>query len=114
MSSNNDFEKVIEIDDEEQFARIVLKSLVPAIVDFWSPWCAPCLMQTPIITDCARECGARAVVAKVNVDSLPEIAEQFNIEGIPTIVVYKNGREIKRFIGVQSINTLRDALDSWV
>jgi len=112
MSKNNDVGKVLDIVSEDDFTEVVLKSLTPVFVDFWAPECIPCRMQTPIMNDCAIELGAQAVVARVNVDLLPGIAEQLNIVGIPTITVYQDGCEIKRFVGIQAKKTLLDFLNN--
>ena len=84
---------------EATFAREVEQSSVPVLVDLWAPWCAPCRSIAPTLEAIAREMAGRIRVAKVNVDENPEIAERLGVQGIPTLVVYKGGREIDRMVG---------------
>ena len=82
----------------------------PVLIDFWAPWCGPCRMQGPILEDVARAIGDKAVIAKVNVDEEPQLASQFGIQSIPTLVVLKEGRIQKRWVGVQQAHALTAAL----
>lgn len=88
----------IHISDNE-FETQVLKSDQPVLVDFWAPWCAPCRMIAPILEEVAGEFENRVRVAKVNTDSDPEWATRFGIMGIPTMVLFQNGREVDRLVG---------------
>ncbi|MCK5861442.1 MAG: thioredoxin [Candidatus Hydrogenedentes bacterium] len=80
------------------------------LVDFWAPWCMPCLMQIPILESVAKRIGDNAVVAKINVEDFPELAEPFAINGIPTLLLFKEGEIIERFSGVQTEDILVDTL----
>ncbi len=80
------------------------------LVDFWANWCMPCRIFAPEFEKLAEELKGRAVLGKVNVDLAPDIAARFNVRGIPTTILFKNGREVKRFIGVQSKDTLKRAI----
>jgi thioredoxin len=71
------------------------------LVDFWATWCPPCRMQSPIIEKVADSLDARAVVAKIDVDANPATASQYGVSSIPTLIVFKNGKEVKRFVGLQ-------------
>ena len=86
------------------------------VVDFWAPWCGPCLMQRPILEDIAQIFLEKATIAKVNVDDSPALAERFNVQGIPTVIIFKRGKVVKRFMGVQSrkvlIDTIKELLNS--
>ncbi len=82
----------------------------PVLVDFWAPWCGPCRTQGPIVEDVAQGLGDKAVVAKVNVDDERELASQFGVQAIPTLVVLKDGKVVQRFVGVQSADVLTTAL----
>ncbi|WP_243317050.1 thioredoxin [Geothrix paludis] len=82
----------------------------PVLIDFWAPWCGPCRMQGPILDEVARTAGAKALVAKVNVDEEPLLAGQFGVQSIPTLVVLKDGRIQSRMVGVQSAHALLAAL----
>ena len=81
----------------ENFDSIVNDSL-PVLVDFWAPWCGPCRMLSPIVDEVAEE-RSDVKVGKVNVDEQPDLAAQFGVMSIPTLVVFKNGEEIDRSVG---------------
>lgn len=72
------------------------------LVDFWAPWCMPCKLLSPIMDELANDEDVDANIAMLNVDENPEISEKYNIKGIPTSILFKNGEEYKRFIGVKS------------
>ncbi len=78
----------------------VMQSNKPVLIDFWATWCGPCRMQGPIIDELANEMGDTAVVAKLNVDDNPDLASQFSVMSIPTLVVVKNGKVVARKVGV--------------
>lgn len=82
------------------FKDVVMQSGKPVLIDFWATWCGPCRMQSPIIDELAREMGDTAVVAKLNVDDNPDLASQFSVMSIPTLVVVKNGKVVARKVGV--------------
>ena len=83
-------EKVIQI-TEDIFDAEVLQSETPVFVDFWASWCGPCRMVLPILDQLADDFDGKAIVAKINVDEQPELAQKFNIMTIPTIMIFKNG-----------------------
>lgn len=80
------------------------------LVDFWAPWCGPCKMQGPILEKVAAAVGDKAVVAKVNVDESPTLAAQFGVRSIPTLILFKDGKKVQDFIGVQQEPALVDLL----
>jgi thioredoxin 1 len=80
------------------------------LVDFWAPWCGPCKMQTPILTELASQIRGKVKIAKVNVDEATNVANQFSIQAIPTLILFKDGDEVRRFIGVQTKETLIEAI----
>ncbi|MBL7012096.1 MAG: thioredoxin [Kiritimatiellales bacterium] len=82
------------------------------LVDFWAPWCGPCQMQIPILGKTAEAAGDRAVIAKLNVDEAPAAASQYGVRGIPTLILFKDGEEVNRFVGVQQENTLLSAIEA--
>ncbi len=72
------------------------------LVDFWAEWCAPCRMMTPILNDVASELPESYHVGKINIDQYQSLAQQFKVRNIPTLVLFKNGKEISRFVGVKT------------
>ena len=81
------------------------------LVDFWADWCGPCRMLTPIIDELVGEYDGKATISKVNVDEASELAQQFGVSSIPTLLVMKDGKEVNRFVGVTSKDNLSKALD---
>ena len=82
------------------FARDVEQSPVPVLVDLWAAWCGPCRMIAPIVDELAAEMAGRVRVAKLNVDENPATAGRFNVFSIPTLLIFKNGQEVDRIVGV--------------
>ncbi len=83
-----------------------------ALVDFWAEWCGPCRMMGPAIDQVAAEYEGKALVAKVDVDECQNLAVKLGVNSIPTLIVFKDGAEVKRFIGVTSKGDLAKALDA--
>lgn len=98
--------------DSTNFREVVMHSDKPVLIDFWAIWCGPCRMQGPIIEELANEVGGSAVVAKLNVDENPDIASQFSVMSIPTLIVVKNGRVVSRKVGVTPKAALKSLLGS--
>lgn len=84
------------------------------LVDFWAPWCHPCRLQAPILEKVADGIGNKARICKLNVDENQEIAMQFCITGIPTLLVFKDGKKVQEFIGMQQESVLLAALESFI
>ncbi len=101
-------EGVKELDDATFVAAI---SSGIAVVDFWAPWCAPCKMQGPILEQVAAKVGDQTTIAKVNVDVAPQVATQFGIRSIPTLIVFKDGTPVQQFVGVQMEGILLAAIE---
>ncbi len=92
------------------FEQVVLRSSQPVLVDFWAAWCGPCRMVAPSVEQLAREFDGRAVVAKLDVDANPRTAGRFNIRGIPSLLIFRNGRVVVQIVGAQPLPTLRQHL----
>lgn len=85
----------------ENFRKEVLEQPNTVIIDFWAPWCGPCRMMSPIMDEIAAEVGENVKVGKINIDENQDLAVQYQVMSIPTILIIKNGVETNRFVGVQ-------------
>lgn len=90
------------------FETEVLKSEKPVLIDFWATWCGPCMRQGPVVEELAEEGYA---VGKVDVDQNMALAQQFRVVSIPTLILFKNGAEVQRFVGLTSKEDLKNALE---
>ena len=86
----------------ENFKKDVLDSEKPVLVDFYADWCGPCNMMAPIIEELASDLQGKARVGKINVDENQDIAMEYNVMSIPTLIIFKEGKEVKRIVGVRS------------
>ena len=84
------------------------------LVDFWAPWCGPCGMQGSILQEVGKNVDGQAKIAKVNVDEAGDVAGRFGVQAIPTLLLFRDGNEVRRFVGVQPKEILIDAISSAV
>ncbi len=94
----------------ENFQKEVLEFELPVLVDFWAEWCAPCLMIAPTIEEIAQEYSGRLKVGKLNVDENPTIAAKYNIQSIPTLLIFKEGKVIEQIIGALPKKALKSKI----
>lgn len=95
---------------KENFESEVLKSDIPVLVDFWATWCGPCMMLSPVIAELAEEFEGKVKVGKVNVDEQNELAMQYRVASIPTLLLFKNGELAKTSVGFMPKNDIIAAL----
>ena len=97
---------------DTNFDSEVLQSQLPVLVDFWAPWCGPCRTIAPMIDELASENAQAIKVGKLNVDSSPGAAQKYGVSSIPTLMIFKGGDVVQRFVGVQPKARLQQALDA--
>lgn len=97
--------------DSNNFTKTVLEGERPVLVDLWAPWCGPCRVLAPIVEELAETYAGRADVGKLNIDECPEIASQYNVRAIPTLLLFKGGKLMDRITGVVPKATIVDKLD---
>jgi len=99
---------------DESFEREVLKSDTPVLVDYWAEWCGPCKQIAPMLEDVAKQYQGRVKVAKVNIDDNPDVPHKYNIRGIPTLMLFKNGNVEAMKVGALPKSALTAFLDSHI
>jgi len=104
---------MIEI-NEANFQQQVLDSEKVVLIDFWAPWCAPCRMVVPILEALSEQYGDRVVIGKVNVDENIQIAGKYNIRGIPTLLLFKNGQVVEQIVGASPKETIARMIDKHI
>jgi len=102
--------------NDQNFEKEVVESDLPVLVDFWAPWCGPCQAAGPIIDELAKDYQGKLKVGKLNVDENPQAAGKYMVMSIPTVLIFKNGKEVKRQVGFPGkqgyINILEEVLDN--
>lgn len=101
----------IFIATESNFKDEVLQSAQPVLVDFWAEWCGPCKMIAPVLDELATEYGGKVKIAKVNIDENQNLAAQYRVTAIPTLLVFKGGQVMEQMVGAKSKRDLKASLD---
>lgn len=97
---------------DAEFSKTVLDSKVPVLVDFWAAWCGPCRMIAPFVEEIARDYAGKAVVAKMDTDANPQTPMKYGIMGIPTLIIFKEGKEADRIVGAVPKAMITKKLDA--
>lgn len=100
---------VVEVTDQN-FEQEILKSEIPALVDFWAAWCGPCKMVAPVVEELAKDYKGKIKIAKMNVDENRQTPAKFGIRNIPTLILFKNGEVVQTIIGAQPKSYLETEL----
>ena len=97
--------------NDQEFQATVLESETPVLVDFWAEWCVPCHMVSPVVEQIGQEKGERLKVAKLNIDDNPQATRQYGVMSIPSLILFKDGKEVARVVGAKPKDAILHDLD---
>ncbi len=103
-------ENIVHVTDST-FETLILKSEVPALVDFWASWCAPCRAIAPLVDEIAGQFAGKVKVAKMNVDENPSTPGKYGVRGIPTLILFKGGKVVDQVVGAVPKNQIKDLVE---
>ncbi|NJM71293.1 MAG: thioredoxin [Scytonema sp. RU_4_4] len=106
-------EQVGQVKDSD-FKQEVLDSEIPVLVDFWAPWCGPCRMVAPVVEEIAAQYKNQVKVVKLNTDENPQVASQYGIRSIPTLMIFKGGQKVDMVVGAVPKTTLANTLEKYL
>jgi thioredoxin 1 len=107
MAESNGVKQVSDND----FEKVVIQGGQPAFVDFWAPWCGPCRIIGPFVEELAPTYQGKAIIAKINVDDNPEVAQRYGVTSIPTVMMFKDGKLVDRAVGAMPKGELQKFID---
>ncbi len=99
---------------DETFEQEVIQSNVPVLVDFWAPWCGPCRMVAPVVEDVATQFEGQVKVVKLDTDQNPNVASQYGIRSIPTLMIFKGGQKVDMVVGAVPKSTIASTLEKYL
>jgi thioredoxin 1 len=99
---------------DASFKQEVLDSEIPVLVDFWAPWCGPCRMVAPVVDEIAQQYDGKVKVVKLNTDENPNVASQYGIRSIPTLMIFKGGQRVDMVVGAVPKTTLSNTLEKYL
>lgn len=99
---------------DASFKQDVLESEIPVLVDFWAPWCGPCRMVAPVVDEISQQYEGKVKVVKLNTDENPNVASQYGIRSIPTLMIFKGGQRVDMVVGAVPKTTLANTLEKYL
>lgn len=105
---------MVNVINDMNFHNEVTNSDVPVVVDFWATWCGPCKMLSPVMEEVSEELNGKAKFVKVNVDENPVAANEYRIASIPTVMIFKNGKQINSLVGFRPKNEIKSAIEQYI